>query len=166
MFVIHSPRDHWVAAMNECHHDAGYQGQQQMLCFLHDWFWWPGMATQMQKAISSSKLCSQHEGIHAKAPVWPIFVTAPWSCCMLTLPALRPQWSWINPQMWWTFGLLWPLYETCHGIHDPPVKLQTVAMFLWQGYILIFRAPAKLLSDWGANFESNIIRELCGLISI
>ena len=26
-----------------------------------------------------------------------------WSCYMLTLPALRPQWNWITPQMWWTF---------------------------------------------------------------
>ena len=23
-----------------------------------------------------------------------------WSCCMLPLPALRPQWRWIDPQMW------------------------------------------------------------------
>ena len=29
---------------------------------------------------------------------------------------------------------------------------------------MISRAPAKLLSDWGANFESNIIRELCELM--
>ena len=43
---------------------------------------------------------------------------------------------------------------------------KTVAKFLWQGYILIFRASAKLLSDQGANFESNIIKELCELMSI
>ena len=43
---------------------------------------------------------------------------------------------------------------------------QPVAKFLWQGYILIFRALAKLLSDQGANFESNIIRELCKLMGI
>ena len=34
-----------------------------------------------------------------------------WSCCMLTLPALRQWWSWINPQMWWIFwtfvAILW-----------------------------------------------------------
>ena len=26
-----------------------------------------------------------------------------WSCCMLTLPAVRQWWSWIKPQMWWMF---------------------------------------------------------------
>ena len=39
-------------------------------------------------------------------------------------------------------------------------------IFLWQGCILIFGALAKLLSDWGANFQSNIISELCELIGI
>ena len=74
-FIV--PKAHWVAAMNGCHHDAGHQGQQQTLFLLHDQFWWPGMAAQMQKAINSCKWCIQHEGIHAKAPVWSIIFTAP-----------------------------------------------------------------------------------------
>ena len=32
-----------------------------------------------------------------------------------------------------------------------------VVKFLYQGYISIFGAPARLLSDWGANFMSSII---------
>ena len=43
---------------------------------------------------------------------------------------------------------------------------KNVAKLLWQGYILVFRAPAKLLSDWGAKFESNIIKMLCELMAI
>ena len=42
----------------------------------------------------------------------------------------------------------------------PDQMAKTVAKFLWQGYISIFRALAKLLSDWAAIFESNIINEL------
>ena len=41
-----------------------------------------------------------------------------------------------------------------------------VAKFLYQGYISIFRAPARLLSDQGANFMSSIIDELCTLLSM
>ena len=48
----------------------------------------------------------------------------------------------------------------------PDQTANTVAKFLCQGCISIFRAPAKLLSDWGANFESNIIKELCELMDI
>ena len=59
------------------------------------------------------------------------------------------------------FGLLWPLYEAHYGYVTPDQTAKTVAKFLWQGYILIFRTLGKILSDEGANFESNIIRELC-----
>ena len=43
---------------------------------------------------------------------------------------------------------------------------KTVSKFLWQGYVSIFGMLAKILSDQGANFESNIIRELCELMGI
>ena len=34
----------------------------------------------------------------------------------------------------------------------PDQTAKTVTKFLYQGYFSIFRAPARLLSDWGANF--------------
>ena len=64
------------------------------------------------------------------------------------------------------FGLLWSIYETHHGLCTPNQTVKTVAKFLWQGYILIFGALAKLLSDQGANFKTNIIKELCELMGI
>ena len=48
----------------------------------------------------------------------------------------------------------------------PDQTAKSVAKYLWQGYISIFGAPAKLLSDERATFESNIISELCKLIGI
>ena len=59
------------------------------------------------------------------------------------------------------FGLLWPLHDTLMAYLSPDQTAKTVAKFLWQGCIWIFRAQAKLLSDRGANFESNSISELC-----
>ena len=41
----------------------------------------------------------------------------------------------------------------------PDQTAKAVAKFLWQEHISIFGALAKLLSDQGANFESNIIKE-------
>ena len=63
--------------MNRCHQDAGHQGQQQNLYLLQDWFWWPGMAMQMQKVTSNCEQCIQHEGTQAKVPMQPIIATAP-----------------------------------------------------------------------------------------
>ena len=48
----------------------------------------------------------------------------------------------------------------------PNQTAQTVAKFLWQGYVSIFGTLAKLLSDQGATFQSNIIRDLCEVMGI
>ena len=48
----------------------------------------------------------------------------------------------------------------------PDQTAKTIAKFLYQGYISIFRALARLLSDWGANFMSSIIDELCKILSM
>ena len=48
----------------------------------------------------------------------------------------------------------------------PDQTAKTVAKILYQGYISIFRAPARILSDWGANFMSSIIGKMCNLLSV
>ena len=48
----------------------------------------------------------------------------------------------------------------------PYQTTKTVTKFQYQGYILIFRAPARLLSNWGANFMSSIIDKMYTLISV
>ena len=160
------PTAHWVDAMNGCHKDAGCQGQQQTLYLLHDQFWWSRIATQMQKVISKCEQCVQHEGTHTKPQCDPS------SYCSFGVVTQLFYQYWDNYRAWSTpkhgehFSLLWPLYQTHHALHYPDQTVKTFAKFLWQGYISIFRALAKLLSDWGANFESNIIREFCKIIGI
>ena len=48
----------------------------------------------------------------------------------------------------------------------PNQTAKTVAKFLYQGYISIFGAPARLLSTQGANFMSSIIDEMCKLLGM
>ena len=48
----------------------------------------------------------------------------------------------------------------------PDQTAKTVAKFLYGGYISIFRAPARLLSNRGASFTSNVIEELCKILGI
>ena len=77
---------HQVAAMNRCHQDAGHQGQQQTLYLLQDCFWWPSMATEMQKVISNCKQCIQHKGTQAKMPMQPIIPSAPLELLWISQP--------------------------------------------------------------------------------
>ena len=48
----------------------------------------------------------------------------------------------------------------------PNQTAKTFTKFLYQGYISIFWALARLLSDWGANFISSIIDEMCKLLGM
>ena len=43
---------------------------------------------------------------------------------------------------------------------------KTITKYLYQGYILIFGALARLLSDWATNFMSSIIGEMCKLLGV
>ena len=47
---------------------------------------------------------------------------------------------------------------------DQTVK--TITKFLYGGYISIFRALARLLSNRGASFMSSVTEELCKILSI
>ena len=44
--------------------------------------------------------------------------------------------------------------------------MKTIAKFLYGGYISIFGAPARLLSDRHTSFTSSIIEELCKILGI
>ena len=48
----------------------------------------------------------------------------------------------------------------------PDQTAKTVVKFLYQGYILILGALARLLNDWGASFMSSIINKLCKILSV
>ena len=48
----------------------------------------------------------------------------------------------------------------------PDQTTKTIAKFLYWGYISIFGAPARLLSDRGASFTSSVIQEMCKILGI
>ena len=60
-----------------------------------------------------------------------------------------------------------PFHEICTGICNPQSNCKNrVAKFLYGGYISIFGALARLLSDRGTSFTSSIIKELCEILGI
>ena len=48
----------------------------------------------------------------------------------------------------------------------PNQMAKTITKFLYQGYISIFGAPARLLSDRGDSFMSSVIEEMCKILGI
>ena len=137
------------------------------LSLLWEHFWWPGMATQMQQSIKSYAHCLQHEGNLARVPLHPIVATAPMDLLHIDFSSIEMTLE-LNrlPKAANVLVFLDHFMKHVMVYVTPNQTAKTVTKFLYQGYILIFGAVARLLSNWGANFMSSIIDELCKLPSM
>ena len=86
---------------------------------------------------------------------------------MLTLQVLRLQWSWINhpelPMSLFSKTISLNMYWHMWAL----IKLWKPSLnILYGGYISIFGALVRLLSDRGTSFTSSIIEGLCKILGI
>ena len=125
------------------------------------------MINQMQLSIKSCVHCLQCEGDLPKVPLHPIIATAPLDLLHIDFTSIGITME-LNQLPRVANVLVFQDYFTKHVMAyvTPNQTAKTVAKFLYQGYISIFGALARLLSDWGANFMSSIIDEMCMLLSM
>ena len=125
------------------------------------------MTSQMQQTIRNCTCCLQHEGSLPKAPLHPIMVIAPLDLLYVDFTSieatLEPNQS---PRV--ANVLVFQDHFTKHVLAHvtPNQTAKTVVKFLYQGYLSVFGAPARLLSDRGANFMSSVIEEMCKILGI
>ena len=151
LFVV--PKAHQTATLNRCHRDAGHQGCDCTLSLLKECFWWLGMAKQMRQVIKACRCCLQYEGSTPKAPLCPIVATAPLHLLHVDFTSIETMMELDkSPQV--ANVLVFKGHFTKHVLVyvTPNQTAKTVAKFLYGGYISIFGAPARLLSDRGTSF--------------
>ena len=125
------------------------------------------MANQVRQSISTCTCCLQYEDGFPKAPLHPIVATAPLDHLHVDFISidtmLEPNQS---PRV--TNVLVFQDHFTKHVLAyvTPNQTAKTIAKFLYQGYISIFGAPDRLLSDRCANFMSSVIEEMCKILGI
>ena len=165
LFMV--PRVHCVAALNGCHQDMGHQGHDHTLSLLQEHFWWPGMSNQSWQSIKSCMHCLQHEGDLSKVPLHLIVATALMDLLYVDFTGIEMTLE-LNRLPKVANVLMFQDHFTKHVMVyvTPHQTTKTVTKFLYQDYILIFGALARFLSNWGANFISSIIDEMCKLLSM
>ena len=158
---------HQTVALNGCHQDAGHQGHDHTLSLLQECFWWPGMAKQMRQVIKACKHCLQYEDGTLKALLCPIVATTPLDLLHVDFTSFETMLE-LNQSPRVANVLVFQDHFTKHILaYVTPVQTaKTVARFLYGGYISIFGAPARLLSDRDTSFTSSIIEELCMILGI
>ena len=144
------PKAHSVATLNGCHRDAGHQPHNHTLFILWECFWWPGMINQMQQSIKSCMQCLQHKGDLPKAPLHLIVATAPLDFLHIDFTSIQTTME-LNKLPRVANVLVFQDHFMKHVLAcvTPNQTAKTITKFLYQGYILISGAPARLLSDWG-----------------
>ena len=165
LFMV--PKAHCVAALNGCHQDAGHQGCDCSLSLLWECFWWPGMTNQMQQSIKSCMHYLQHGGNLPKVPLHLTVSTAAMDLLHVDFTSIKMTME-PNRLPKVTNILVFQDHFMNHVMVyvSPNQTAKTVVKFLYQGYISIFRALARLQSDHGVNFMSNIISKMWKLLGM
>ena len=111
--------------------------------------------------------CLQHEGGLSKAPLHPIMAITPLDLLHVDFTSIEMMLE-LHKSPKVTNVLVFQDHFTKHVLVyvTPNQTAKTMTRFLYQGYILIFGAPARLLSDRGANFMSSVINEMCSILSV
>ena len=156
-----------VTALNGCHQDAGHQGCDHTLSLLQECFWWQGMTSQMWQSIRTCTCCLQHESGLPMAPLHPIMATAPLDLLHVDFTSIETTWE-PNQLPRFTNVLVFQDHFMKHVLAyvTPDQSAKTITKFLYQGYISIFGAPARLLCDRGANFMSSVIDKMCKILGM
>ena len=125
------------------------------------------MAKQMRKVIKACRCCLQNEGGTPKAPLCPIVATSPLDLLHVDFTSIETTME-LDQSPRVANVLIFQDHFTKHVLAyvTPDQTAKTATKFLYEGYISIFGAPARLLSDRGTSFTSSIIEELCKILGI
>ena len=125
------------------------------------------MAMQMRQVIKACRCCLQYEDSTPKALLCPIMTTAPPDLLHTDFTSIETMMDLDKPPRVANI-LVFQDHFTKHVLAyvTPNQTVKTIAKFLYGGYISIFGALARLLSDRGTSFTSSIIEELCKILGI
>ena len=117
------------------------------------------MAKQIRQVIRACKHLLQYEGSTHKAPLCPILATTPLDLLHIDFTCIETMLE-LNQLPRAANVLVFQDHFTKHVLAyvNPDQTAETFAKFLYGGYISIFGALARLLSDRGTNLPVALFR--------
>ena len=164
-FII--PSGQCCLALNGVHHDASHQGQQRTLALIQERFWWPLMAKDCRAIVRGCPCFQVFEGEVPRTPLCPIRVYAPLELVHLDYTSIESTMELNKPPVVKNVLVMtdhFTRYALAVVTKDQTAK--TVTKVFYEHFIAVFGAPAKLLSDSGANFTFALVEELCSAFCI
>ena len=145
-------------ALQGVHDEAGHQGQHRTLYLARQRFFWTDIERDVREYVKSCKRCvvSKTPEPEGRAPLESIKTTSPLEMvCIDFWSAEIPNGNTVD-----VLVITDHFTKMAHAFpcHDQSAK--QVARQLWDRYFCIYGFPERIHSDQGANFESQLIREL------
>ncbi len=150
-------------ALQGLHDDVGHHGRDRTLSLLRERFFWPRMAADVDNWVSKCSRCLRRKSsTNIRTELVSIESTYPLELvCIdyLTLETSKGGYGNI---------LVITDHFTKYAMAVPTKNqtARTTAEAIYNNLILNYGIPTKLHSDQGANFESDIIKELCQITGI
>ena len=145
---------------------AGHLGVTRTLDRIRKRFFWPHMRESVEDYIRQCDKCIQRKeptAHNGKAPLQSLEVSEPFTFWAMDYMGPLPETTRGNRYI---LVLMDHFTKWCEAFPTKDQKASTVAKILVEKVFSRFGPPVVLHSDQGANFESNLMHELCDVMGI
>ena len=150
------------AALKGCHDEVGHLGLGHMLDLMCNRLYWPYMAAQAKEHIGKCHSCLAFKAKQPKAPLENIMATHPLELVHLNCLCLEP-----GKGLEENVLVVTNHFTRYTQVYVTKIQMaQTTARTLWDKFTVHYGLPEKILSDQSCNFESQLVADLCKLISM
>ena len=154
-------------AIDGCHRDTGNQGKKRTESLISDRFWWPGVYKDVHQAVKNCRHCQLYGGKEEKAPMVPMMVTTPLWLVHLDFTSFETTTN-LNesPKIENVLVIIDHFTRYTRAYVTKDQKALMAARILYKGFISIFGAPERILTDQGKAFTSEVVEQLCSQFGI
>jgi len=150
-------------ALKGVHDDMGHPGRDRTLSILRDRFFWPGMMAYTESWVKNCDRCLRRKSAtNIKAPLVNISSSYPLELVGMDYLTLEPSKGGIGNVLVITDHFT--RYAMAIPTRNQTAKTTAEAFF--NNFVVHYGLPARIHTDQGANFESDLIKELCLLTGI
>ena len=140
----------------------GHQGRDRTTSLIKQRFFWPRMAKFIKERVQKCGSCIRRKKAPGKAALVNITSTTPMELvCIDYLSLERSKGGFEN-----ILVITDHFSRYAQAIPTRNQTAATTAKALYENFFLHYGFPAKLHSDKGANFESKVIKKLCGIAGV
>ena len=157
------PQSYRQVALEGLHDATGHMGVDRTMDLVRTRFYWPHMQADVNNKVKKCEQCVRRKArAERSAPLVNIQTSRPLELVCMDYLSLEPDGR----------GTKNILVITDHftkyavAVPTPDQKAKTVAKALWNNFFIHYGFPERLHSDQGRDFESTLIKELCGLLGI